>query len=561
MEIIIGIIIGAILGGVIGVFVFGKSAWEKSNQARITELNKQSDQALLDARATAERTVTDAKERAQKTVQDAEQRANNLLKTKELEAKEKFLQKKADFDNDLNLRRQKIKEEELVIKEAEAALKQLESSVKGQQQSLIDRSKNLDKKDEEIEAVRANLNTQLVIIEEKKVELGKAQAVHLDALEAVAKLTQIEAKEELMRLVRSKAEGDALNITKEIIEQAKMNASKESKKIVIQSIQRMAAEVAIENTVSVFNLDSDDLKGQIIGREGRNIRALEAATGAEFVVDDTPEAIVISSFDPIRREVARLALQRLVADGRIHPARIEEVVAKTRKQLEEQIMEIGERTVLELGIHGLHPALVRMVGRMRFRSSYGQNLLKHSIETANLCAIMAAELGLTTKQAKMAKRAGLLHDIGKVAEEETELSHAILGMKLCEKHGEHAVICNAVGAHHDEIEMNNILSPIVQACDSVSGARPGARREILESYMERIREFEELAASYPGVQKAYAIQAGRELRVLVESEKVSDTEADTLSFAIANRIENEMQYPGQVKVTVIRETRAVAFAR
>ena len=323
----------------------------------------------------------------------------------------------------------------------------------------------------------------------------------------------------------------------------------------------MAAEYTIENTVSVFNIDSDDIKGQIIGREGRNIRALEAATGAEIVVDDTPESIVISSFDPIKREVCRLALKRLVADGRIHPAKIEEVVAKVKKQLDEQIVEIGERTIIDLDIHGLNPYLVKMVGRMRFRSSYGQNLLKHSIETANLCATMASELGLNPKQVKMAKRAGLLHDIGKVTEEESELSHALLGMQLCEKYGEHAVIQNAVGAHHDEIEMNNIISPIIQACDAISGARPGARREILESYLKRIGELEELAMSYDGVQKAFAMQAGRELRVIVESEKVSDDFADELAFIISQKIQNEMQYPGQVKVTVIREKRATAFAR
>ena len=350
-------------------------------------------------------------------------------------------------------------------------------------------------------------------------------------------------------------------LRKNAIEEARGTANKEAKKIIIQTIQRMAAEYTIENTVSVFNLDSDDLKGQIIGREGRNIRALEAATGAEIVVDDTPEAIVISSFDPIRREVCRLSLKRLVADGRIHPARIEEVVNKTRKELEEQIKEIGERTVIELDIHGLNPYLVKMVGRMRFRSSYGQNLLKHSIETANLCALMCAEMGFSRKQAKVAKRAGLLHDIGKVSEEETELSHALLGYELCKKHGESAIVCNAVGAHHDEMEMNNILSPIVQACDAISGARPGARREILESYLKRIGELEEVAMSHDGVQKAYAMQAGRELRVIVESDKVTDQYADDLSFMISNKIQEEMQYPGQIKVTVIREKRAISFAR
>lgn len=567
MEVIIGII-GVLVGLLIGVFVLGKTAWEKSNKDRVEEANRQAieanrkaDQTVQEARTAAERTRQEAAEQAKKVVQEAQRSGDNLLKTKELEAKERFLQRKTDFEAETAQRRQALKDEELVIKTAENNLKQMEASIKGQNQSLLDKTKNFEKREAEIEAIRENLTAQLGIVADKEAELAKAQEVHLNALENVAKMTQLEAKEELMQVVRTRAEADALALIKDTIDQAKLQATKESKKIVIQTIQRMAAEITIENTVSVFNLDSDDLKGQIIGREGRNIRAIEAATGAEIIVDDTPEAIVISSFDPIRREVARLALQRLVADGRIHPARIEEVVAKTRKQLEEQIMEIGERTVMELGIHGLNPALVRMVGRMRFRSSYGQNLLKHSIETANLCAIMAAELGLTAKQAKMAKRAGLLHDIGKVAEEETEMSHAIVGMKMCEKWGEHAVICNAVGAHHDEIEMNNILSPIVQACDAISGARPGARREILESYMERIKELENIAASYPGVQKAYAIQAGRELRVMVESEKVTDQESDTLSFTIANRIQNEMTYPGQIKVTVIRETRATSFAR
>jgi ribonuclease Y len=340
-----------------------------------------------------------------------------------------------------------------------------------------------------------------------------------------------------------------------------LEAGKQAKKIIIQTIQRMASEFTIENTVSVFNLESDDIKGQIIGREGRNIRAIEAATGAEIVVDDTPEAIIISSFDPIRREIARLSLKKLVADGRIHPTRIEEVVAKTKKQLEEQIVEIGERTVIDLDIHGLDPYLIKMVGRMRFRSSYGQNLLKHSLEVANLCATMAAELGLNPKQIKLAKRAGLLHDIGKVSEEESELSHAILGMRISEKHGEVPIVLNAIGAHHDEIEMNNIISPIVQACDSISGARPGARREILESYLKRISDLEELAMSYDGVQKAYALQAGRELRVMVEAEKVTDQYADDLSFMISQKIQEEMQYPGQIKVTVIREMRAVNYAR
>lgn len=561
IYVIVGALVGALIGLLIGASVLGKRAYERYNQTQVSDANRQADQTIKEARTAAERTTKEAESNAKKTLQEAQQRSENLVKTRELEAKEKFLQRKAEFDQDLSKRRQELQTEEIARKEQEAALKQLDKEVKIGQQSLTDKIKNLDKKEEELEAIRNGLTKQIDLVTAKQASLDQALEEHHAALETVAKLTQLEAKEELMKVVKAKAESDALTLIKDTLDNARVTATKESKKIIIQSIQRMAAEVTIENTVSVFNLDSDELKGQIIGREGRNIRALEAATGAEIVVDDTPEAIVISSFDPIRREVARLALQRLVADGRIHPARIEEVVAKTRKQLEEQIMEIGERTVLELGIHGLNPALVRMVGRMRFRSSYGQNLLKHSIETANLCATMAAELGLTPKQAKIAKRAGLLHDIGKVAEEETEMSHAIVGMKLCEKYGEHAVVCNAVGAHHDEIEMNNILSPIVQACDAISGARPGARREILESYMERIRELETVAASYEGVQKAYAIQAGRELRVMVESDKVTDQDADALSFAIANRIQNEMTYPGQIKVTVIRETRATAFAR
>lgn len=447
------------------------------------------------------------------------------------------------------------------VRAQEASIKPKLDEVKAAEKGLENLRQEIEQREADIKRIRENLDTQLKIVAKKKEELDNANEKHIKALETVAKLSEQEAKEQLLEAVKAKAETDAMSIVKETIQQAKVTANKEAKKIVIQSIQRMCAEYTIENTVSVFNLESDDLKGQIIGREGRNIRALEAATGAEIVVDDTPEAIVISSFDPIRREVCRLSLKRLVADGRIHPARIEEVVAKTRKQLTEQIVEIGERTVIELDLHGLDAYLVKMVGRMRFRSSYGQNLLKHSIETAHLCAIMAAELGLSPKQVKQAKRAGLLHDLGKVAEEESELSHAILGMKICEKHKESAVVCNAVGAHHDEIEMNNIISPIVQACDAISGARPGARREILESYLKRIGELEELALAHDGVQKAYAMQAGRELRVIVESEKVTDQHADDLSFMISQKIQDEMQYPGQIKVTVIREKRAVSFAR
>ncbi|MCL4116680.1 UNVERIFIED_CONTAM: hypothetical protein GTU68_047679 [Idotea baltica] len=483
--------------------------------------------------------VDEAETNAEKIISKAEGKNESIKQRKIQEAKEKFSQLKSDYEQRKAQHRIEMKEREI--------------EVVNQEKDLHAKIKELDSKE--------NLEKQLKIVAKRKEDLLVANEERIKELENIAKMSEVEAKDKLLDAVKAKAENDAMSIIKKTVEQAKLDANKEAKKIVIQSIQRMCAEYTIENTVTVFNLDSDDIKGQIIGREGRNIRALEAATGAEIVVDDTPEAIVISSFDPIRRELCRLSLKRLVADGRIHPARIEEVVAKTRKQLEEQIIEIGQRTVIELDIHGLDPYIVRMVGRMRFRSSYGQNLLKHSIETANLCAIMSAELGLSKNQTKLAKRAGLLHDLGKVAEEDTELSHAILGMQMCEKYREHPAIINAVGAHHDEIEMNNIISPIVQACDAISGARPGARREILESYLKRIGELEELAMSHDGVQKAYAMQAGRELRVIVESEKVSDQYADELSFMISEKIQNEMQYPGQIKVTVIRERRSVSVAK
>lgn len=566
MEIIIGVI-GLVVGAAIGFFL-GKSMQGKIDQNIKDEANRQADQIIQDARTAAERKEQEAESRAKKLMKDAEQNNETIKRRKIQEAKEKFARFKAEHESEVARRNSRVKEGELRLKESEFKIKQERQEVINEQKKLkskydevIKGRNDLEQRSSEIKSIRENLTQQLEIVAKRKAALEKANEEHIRALESVAKLSEHEAKEELLKAVKDKAESDAMSLIKNTLDEAKMTANKEAKKIVIQSIQRMCAEYTIENTVSVFNLESDDLKGQIIGREGRNIRALEAATGAEIVVDDTPEAIVISSFDPVRREVCRLALQRLVADGRIHPARIEEVVTKTKKQLEEQIMEIGERTVIELNIHGLKPQLVRMVGRMRYRSSYGQNLLKHSIETAHLCATIAAELGLSPKQAKMAKRAGLLHDIGKVAEEETELSHAILGMKLCEKFGEHPAICNAVGAHHDEVEMNNILSPIIQASDAISGARPGARREILESYLSRIRELEELALNYDGVQKAYAMQAGRELRVIVESEKVTDDRAEMLSFEISQKIQNEMQYPGQIKVTVIREKRATNYAR
>lgn len=566
MDIILGII-GVIIAAA-GGFFYGKTERAKIDLAKQEELDKKSDSIISEARRSAKRITSDAEDEVKKVMADAARKNENIKQQKILAAKEKFIRLKAEFENSITKRKQGVREAELKLKESENSFKQRQQSFKQKEDALKKErdefakgQKKLDDQQEKITAIRENLTRQLEIVAKKKETLEQAEEEHIKALEQVAKLSEAEAKEEILRAVKAKAEADAMSLIKNTLDQAKLTANKDAKKIVIQSIQRMSAEYTIENTVSVFNLESDDLKGQIIGREGRNIRALEAATGAEIVVDDTPEAIVISSFDPIRREICRLSLQRLVADGRIHPARIEEVVAKTRKQLEEQIMEIGERTIIELNIHGLHPALVRMVGRMRFRSSYGQNLLKHSIETANLCAIMAAELGLSQKQARMAKRAGLLHDIGKVAEEDTELSHALLGMKLCEKHKEHPAICNAVGAHHDEIEMTAILSPIVQACDAISGARPGARREILESYLSRIKELEDIASAYDGVQKAYAMQAGRELRVIVESDKVTDQYADELSFMISQKIQDEMQYPGQIKVTVIRERRAVSFAR
>ena len=559
MEIIFGVV-GLVIGLIVGYMIV-RSTTQKANQKYIDEMNAKTDQEVSEARLTAKRIIGEAEEKAEKIYATAENKNERIKQRKIQEAKEKFNRLRSEFEAHKAEQMVDLKEREVEIKAMEAELKQKHDRLEDRSRSLDATQSDLEQREADAIALRENLEKQHKVMSRRKEELDAANERFIKELEKVSNLSEGEAKEQLLEAVKAKAETDSMALVKNTIEQAKVTANKESKKIIIQTIQRMCAEYTIENTVSVFNLDSDDLKGQIIGREGRNIRALEAATGAEIVVDDTPEAIIISSFDPIRREVARLALKRLVADGRIHPARIEEVVAKVRKQLDEQIVEIGERTVIDLDIHGLDANLVRMVGRMRFRSSYGQNLLKHSIETANLCAIMAAELGLNPKQVKMAKRAGLLHDIGKVAEEETELSHAILGMKLSEKYKEHPVVCNAVGAHHDEVEMNNIISPIVQACDAISGARPGARREILESYLKRIGELEELAMAHDGVQKAYAMQAGRELRVIVESDKVTDQYADDLSFMISQKIQDEMQYPGQVKVTVIREKRAITYAR
>ena len=488
--------------------------------------------------------VEDAEHQAQTILKEAELRAETVKKEKQLEAKERFVQLKSEHEKDVNERNRKVGEAENRIKQKEISINQKEAG--------------LDKQAKDNDVIKENLNRQIELVNLKRTELEKHQEEHIRRLEKIAGLSAEEAKSQLIESLKQEAHSQALGLQQEIIEEAKLKANKEARKIVIQSIQRTAAEVTIENTVTVFNLETDEIKGQIIGREGRNIRAIEAATGVDLIVDDTPEAIILSSFDPLRREIARLSLQRLVADGRIHPARIEEVVEKTRRQLEEQVMEIGERTVIEMGIHGLHKELVRIVGKMRFRSSYGQNLLMHSRETANLCGIMAAELGMNPK---LAKRAGLLHDIGKVPDEETELSHALLGAKLAEKYGENPAVVNAIGAHHDEMEMQYVISPIIQACDAISGARPGARREIMQQYLQRIKDLENLAMAYQGVEKAYAIQAGRELRVIVEAEKVTDGDSDKLSFEIAQKIQTEMTYPGQIKVTVIREKRAVNVAR
>lgn len=494
--------------------------------------------------ANTKKQVEEAEQEANKLVSDAKNQAETIKKEKMLEAKERFVQLKAENDREVLERNKKIND--------------TESRIRQKEQSVNSKLENLDKQTKENDSIKEHLNRQIEVINQKRTELEKHQEEHIRRLEKIAGLTADEARSQLVESLKQEAQTRALALQQEIIEDAKQKANKEARKIIIQSIQRTAAEQTIENTVTVFNLESDEIKGQIIGREGRNIRAIEAATGVDLIVDDTPEAIVLSSFDPLRREIARLSLQRLVGDGRIHPARIEEVVEKTRRQIEEQVMEIGERTVIELGIHGLHKELVRVVGKMRFRSSYGQNLLMHSREVANLCGIMAAELGMNPK---LAKRAGLLHDIGKVPDEETELSHALLGAKLAEKYGENPAVVNAIGAHHDEMEMQFVISPIIQACDAISGARPGARREIMQQYIQRIKDLETLAMTYPGVEKAYAIQAGRELRVIVEADKVSDTDSEKISFEMAQKIQNEMTYPGQIKVTVIREKRTVNVAR
>ena len=494
-------------------------------------------------------TVLDKKKK--KLLEDAEIQAEMLKEKKIIQAKEKFLQLKTDHENYIN-------ERNLRISQAENKLKQKETIFLQRKEELQRSIKELETTQRENDAVKDNLNNQLELLEQREEELKKLHKQQIQKLEILSGISAEEAKAQLVDSLKNEAKTEAMSFIQEIMDEAKMTANKEAQKIVVKSIQRVASETAIENSVTVFHIENDEIKGRIIGREGRNIRALEAATGVEIIVDDTPEAIVLSAFDPVRREIARLALHQLVTDGRIHPARIEEVVNKVKKQIEDEIIETGKRTTIDLGVHGLHPELIRLIGKMKYRSSYGQNLLQHSRETANLCAIMAAELGLNPKRAK---RAGLLHDIGKVPDDEPELPHAILGMKLAEKYKEKADICNAIGAHHDEIEMDSLLAPIVQACDSISGARPGARREAVESYIKRLNDLENMALSYPGVTKTYAIQAGRELRVIVGSDKMTDSEAENLSYDIAKKIQDEMTYPGQVKITVIRETRAVSYAK
>jgi ribonuclease Y len=495
--------------------------------------------ALLFTKQTQE-----AQEKVKSIIKEADQEAEHLKKKKLLEAKEKFLQLKSEHEKEVSQRNNTISQKENTLRQKE--------------QSVNQKLENLNREKQELDATRKQLEKLVEVNESKSEEVEQIKLQHIKQLEGIAGVTAEEAKNQLVDSLREEARSQAIIQIKDIVDEAKLTATKEAKKVVIQTIQRTATESAIENTVSIFNIENDEIKGRIIGREGRNIRALEAATGVEIIVDDTPEAIILSGFDPVRREIARLALHRLVTDGRIHPARIEEVVAKTRTQIEDEIVEIGERTAIDLGIHGLHPELIRMVGRMRYRSSYGQNLLQHSREVANFAATMAAELGLNVKHAK---RAGLLHDIGKVPDDNPELPHAILGMQLAEKYKEHPDVCNAIGAHHDEVEMTAMISPIVQACDAISGARPGARREVVESYIKRLKELEDLALSYPGVEKTFAIQAGRELRVIVESEKISDAQAEILAADISNRIQTEMTYPGQIKVTVIREIRSVAYAK
>ncbi len=553
--------IAALVIGVIGTYFVVGGKQKQASAVQDESHKREAEKILAEAKLTAEKTVSEAKLKAEKTFSEfkEKQEAFKQEKIKESRAKfqrfkDEFKQEKADELVELKEKREALKEEAASMKEERAGFNTERAEIAKEQKALVQEEQKLNERNK-------TLDQELALARKKQEELDTQHDRFTSELEKIAGLSQADAKARLLEDVKNKTANEALNLKRELLEEAKTDAAKDARKVVINTIQRMCAEMTIENTVSVFPLDNDNVKGQIIGREGRNIRAIESATGAELVVDDTPETIVISSFDPIRREIARLSLKRLVSDGRIHPARVEEVVNKVKKELKQQIQEIGQKTVVQLDIHGLPSELVRYVGRMRFRSSYGQNLLKHSIETAHLCATMAAEMGLNKKQIKLAKRAGLLHDIGKVAEEDTELSHALYGKALCEKLKENPIVVNAVGAHHDEIEMNNIISPIVQACDAISGARPGARREILDGYINRIKELETIAKKNQGVTSAFAMQAGRELRVIVEADKVSDQHADELSFKISQEIQESMQYPGQIKVMVIREKRAVAFAR
>ena len=496
---------------------------------------------VLVTRYVTKNTIRSQREAALK---EAEAEGEMIKKEKILQAKEKYIQLKSDYDRQVNERNQRLAQ-------SEQRAKQIEANLQNQQRELENRLRENERLKEQMEAQR-------VLLEHRREEIDRLMKEQNARLEQISGMSSEDAKNILIENMKAEAKTEAASYINETIEEAKLAASKEAKRIIVTSIQRVATETAVENAVTVFNIESDEVKGRIIGREGRNIRALEAATGIEIIVDDTPEAIILSGFDPVRREIARLALHQLVTDGRIHPARIEEVVAKVQKQIEEEIVEVGKRTAIDLGIHGLHPELIRLIGKMKYRSSYGQNLLQHARETANLAGIMASELGLNPK---IARRAGLLHDIGKVPDDEPELPHAIIGMKLAEKYKEKPDVCNAIGAHHDEVEMTSLIAPIIQACDAISGARPGARREVVESYIKRLKEMEEIALSYPGVQKTYAIQAGRELRVIVGADKLSDQESESLSHDIAKKIQDEMTYPGQVKITVIRETRAVAYAK